>query len=440
MEPTTGIEPVTHGLRYRCSTAELRRLFSRLFYTFQKTLEQTFWLIFAIVLLLSSKDIPPHSSRRIALLECDLMERDTAFVWSYSNVLTRKRYDMLIDRFGSLEEAVTHIDLPLLRMLGCREQSAMGALNRLDTFDPAAYAAALDKHSIIMITWEDSAYPAVLREIADPPVFLYYKGSLDILNSPCIACVGTRDMTPYGKRVTEYFVPSFVQSGLVTVSGLALGIDAEVAEESLRTGGKTVAVLGHGLGKIYPSAHTKLAKRIVDEGGLLLSEFPLDLPPDTYTFPARNRIIAGLTLGTVVLEAGSKSGALITADLALEYGREVFAVPGQIFDPHVEGCHQLIAAGAHLAVAPEDILREIGIVVPTEGPVAPPSSDDPDEQRLIDALTTMPQSVSDLIEKAALDAAVINAQLTMLELQGYAKNTGGGMWVCTSIGKRNAGG
>jgi DNA processing protein len=197
-----------------------------------------------------------------------------------------------------------------------------------------------------MIRVADDVYPTQLKTIDDPPIFLYYKGSLEITKQPCIAAIGTRTMSAYGDRVTEAFVPPLVRAGMVTVSGLAYGIDAAVAKETLLAGGNTIAVLGHGLGMISPKAHRMLADDIVTHGGLLLSEFPLDVRPDKYTFPARNRIIAGLSLGALILEATEDSGSLITADLALDYNRDVFAVPGNVFDPNYAGCHALIRKGS----------------------------------------------------------------------------------------------
>ncbi|MDP6561898.1 MAG: DNA-processing protein DprA [Candidatus Peribacteraceae bacterium] len=362
------------------------------------------------------------------------MNTDTALIFSWLNVLNIKRFNALKEKFGSLDEALGHIDQDLLKNLGCQEETIFGALNRMDECDPGSYQAELTKRSISLITIEDAEYPARLKQIADPPVFLYYKGSLDILSEPTIACVGKREMSTYGLRVVDQFIPAFINGGVVTVSGLATGIDAAVAKESIRSNGKTVAVVGHGLADIYPAANRGLAKEIIENGGLILSEFPLDHPADKYTFPARNRIIAGLSLGTVVLEAGEGSGACITAELALDYGRDVFAVPGQIFDAHYSGCHQLIARGqAKLAQSPEDVMTEIGIVTSVEtrhgASLQKYNPVDSDEEIIMQVLTTMPQSTSDLVEKAQLDMAVINAKLTMLELNGVVKNVGNGMWV-----------
>jgi len=351
--------------------------------------------------------------------------------WSWLNVLTKKRYDALCEAYGSLEAALPHVNKQLLRGLGCREETVPRVLNRLQSFDVHTCTTQLQKRGLCVISIEDPDYPDLLRHIGDPPVFLSYKGDLGLLQQPCIAAVGTRKMSSYGKRVTELLIPALVRAGLVTVSGLAYGIDTQVARETLAAYGRTVAVLGHGLGSLYPKSNTSLAEEIIEKGGLLLSEFPLDAPPDTYTFPARNRIIAGLSKGTLVLEAGEGSGALITADLALEYGRDVFAVPGQIFQTHVAGCHSYIAQGrAKLVAKASDILEDFGVTTTADTvkkPLYVPQNDT--EAVLLHVLTAMPQSAGDLQERSGLSAAQTNATLTILELAGVAKNTGNGLWV-----------
>ena len=351
--------------------------------------------------------------------------------WSWLNVLTKKRYDPLLEAYGSLEEALNQLNQQVLKALGCRDETVLSVLNRLSEFDPQAYEKELAKRNLSVLSIEDEAYPSLLQQIADPPIFLYYKGDLDVLDQTCLALVGTRDMTSYGKRVTEMLVPDLVRAGLVTISGLAYGIDTQVAKETLAAGGRTVAVLGHGLGSLHPRSNVKLAEDILEKGGLIVSEFPLDAPPDKYTFPARNRIIAGLSKGTVVLEAGEGSGALITADLALEYGREVFAVPGQIFDPHTAGCHSYIAQGrAKLVSSAADILEDFGVVMSPKSLQSSsyvPQNDA--EKAVLKALTTMPQSAGDLQERSGLQTATISSTLTMMELSGAAKNTGNGLWI-----------
>lgn len=357
------------------------------------------------------------------------MDRTTALTWSWLNVLNAKRLEALLHVYGDLTKALKHIDEELLQELGCRQDTVLATLNRLEEFDPEAYERELKKRDLSFVTIEDDAYPARLKDIPDAPVFLYWRGNLSVLEQPCLALVGTREMSDYGQRVTEEFVPKIVQAGFVTVSGLALGIDAAVARETMAAGGKTVAVLGHGLGKIYPQENARLAEDIIENGGLYLSEFPLDEKGGKYTFPARNRIIAGLSLGTVVLEAPLGSGALITADLALDYGREVFVVPGPIFDPHYAGSHQMLSKGhAKLVGSVADIFSELGVVSPQSAPMTydPRSAG---EAALLAVLSSLPQTADALMERSGLPAAQIAATLTMMELNGAVKQAGHGQWV-----------
>ena len=357
------------------------------------------------------------------------MDRRTALTWSALNILTKKRYEALLKVYTSLDEALEHLNEEMLRSLGYRDETIYKVLLRLEEFDLKRYEEELHRRGVSLWTIDDSSYPRLLREIPDPPVFLYTRGDRPICLQPCIALVGTRKMSLYGKRVAQEFTSAFVHAGVVTVSGLAQGIDAEVAQETLRCGGRTVAVLGHGLGMIYPAGHRELAEHIVEGGGLLLTEYALDTEPTKHTFPERNRIIAGLSLGTVVVEAPEDSGAMITARLALEDNREVFAVPGQIFDENSRGCHVLMTRGhAHVAMDPQEVLREVGIVLSDAGEKTDYVPTDTSEGKIWEALTSMPQKVDDIVERTALDPATISAKLTVLELAGVARNTGGGMW------------
>lgn len=350
-------------------------------------------------------------------------------LWSFLGILTKERFEALLEVFGDLEHASRHVGADLLRNLGCRQETVLRVLQQLENFREDDYERKLMEKGIDLVSLHDARYPRLLRDIADAPVFLHVRGDLSILDQACVALVGTRTMSLYGKRVVESFVAPLVQAGVVTVSGLAHGVDALVAEETMKNGGKTVAVLGHGLGKIYPRRNTLLAEEIVAKGGLLVSEFPLDFPPDTYTFPARNRIIAGLSLATVVLEAPGDSGAIITAVQAFGYGRDVFAVPGQIFDLQYAGTHALVLRNqARLVTSPQEILQELGIVASEEGMSGyRPST--PEEEKLFQVLTTMPQPVDLLVERSGLSAAQISSALTMMELSGGAKNIGAGSWV-----------
>ncbi|MBI2117396.1 DNA-protecting protein DprA [Candidatus Peregrinibacteria bacterium] len=358
------------------------------------------------------------------------MDHRTALTWSSLNILTKKRYEALLKVYASLDEALEHLNEEMLRSLQCRDETVYKVLLCLEEFDLKRYEEELHRLGVSLCTMDDPSYPRLLREIPDPPVFLYTKGDISICSQPCIALVGTRRMSLYGKRTAQEFTSAFVRAGVVTVSGLAQGIDAEVARETIRSGGRTIAVLGHGLGMIYPAGHKELAAQIVESGGLLLSEYALDTEPTQHTFPERNRIIAGLSLGTVVLEAPEDSGAMITARLALEDNREVFAVPGQIFDENARGCHALITRGqAHIATDPADVLREVGIVASEGGWRTGYVPADSHEGKVWEVLTSMPQKLDDIVERTALDPATIGAKLTVLELAGVAKNVGGGMWV-----------
>ncbi len=359
------------------------------------------------------------------------MQLDVALQWSWMNVLTKKRYDALCERFGDLDTAMKHLSVELLSELGCKQETIFLAMNRLEELSPAEHQKELEKRGLRLISIEDEDYPSALRTVDDPPIFLFIRGDLSILTEPCLAMVGTREMSEYGKRVVGFLTPEIVGAGIVTVSGLAQGIDGEVARETIAQGGKTVAVVGHGLGMMYPKAHERLAEEIINNGGLILSEFPLDIRPDKHTFPARNRIIAALSLGTIVLEAAIDSGSLITADLALGYGRDVFAVPGPIFDPNYAGCHQLIVQGqAKLVRTAQDVFDEMGIV----HHVLPSSQeenmgDNPDERTILSSLTSLPKTVDDLSEQTSMNVGSITSILTILELRGIVKNIGGGKWV-----------
>jgi len=358
------------------------------------------------------------------------MTPETTLLWWWLNILNKKRYDLLIAKFGTLDDALPNISAELLRELGCQEATVREIFLRLEEFDPARYLREMKKRDVQLISIEDDAYPPILKTIPDGPVFLSYRGDLSILDQPLIALVGTRDMTPYGKRVAGDFTTDMAHAGVVTVSGLALGIDAEVARETLKAGGKTISVLGGGLASIYPKEHETLAENIVKAGGLLLSEFPLEMEPARFSFPSRNRIIAGLSMGTVVLEAPEKSGAIITAELALDYNRSVFAVPGPIFEPRNAGCNRLIMRGeAKLVSSAKDVLEEVGMIASIRAETISFAPSNPLEESVWKVLTSMPQAMDDLVTKTGLGAGEISGTLTILELQGVVKNVGGGQWV-----------
>ena len=358
------------------------------------------------------------------------MLRESGLLWWHLGILTKKRYELLLARFGDLDTPLTILGEELLRELRVRDDIMRQTLERAVEFSIEHLEARMHKAGIGLVTWEDDWYPLALREIPDPPMFLSYRGDLAILNGQLLALIGTRRMTHYGRRVTNAFVEDIVRAGMITVSGLAIGIDTRVAEETLRVHGKTVAVLGHGLALIATPERQGLADKIVETGGLLLSESPLTQQGSVYSYPARNRIIAGLSKGTVVLEAPLGSGAIITADLALEYNRDVFAVPGQIFDPNYAGCHRLLASGhGHLVTSAEEVLRELGYVTGAKRstPSYEPQSDQ--ERTLYNLISGLPKSIDELVEESRMPASIVGYVLTMLQLAGAANNIGSNKWI-----------
>lgn len=357
------------------------------------------------------------------------MTPETALFWWWLGILTRRRYDALISAYGDLDSALVEMSPNMLMSLGLKGSAVAEIFKRIEKFNPEKVQKTMRGRNVGLLTLEDPGYPQNLLQAPDAPTFLSYRGNIDLLQSPLIALVGTRGMTPYGKRVVERFVPPLVRAGCVTVSGLALGVDAEIAKETIAHGGKTIAVLGHGLSSIYPRSNERLADEILENGGLLVSEFPLDLPPSKYTFPARNRIIAGLSLATIVCEAPEGSGSVITAELALEYNRDVYAVPGPIFETQCAGCHRLIVQGhAKLACDATDVLRDLGMVASSDTPIRYDAMN-PEEEQVLALLTGMPQTMDTLSERTGLPAPVLGSTLTVMELAGAVRNIGGGQWV-----------
>ena len=283
-----------------------------------------------------------------------------------------------------------------------------------------------------VLTLADANYPALLLESADPPLLLYALGRIDLLQSPSVAVVGSRDATPQGKDNARAFANQISQAGLTIVSGLALGIDGAAHEGALEGRGSTIAVVGTGLDRVYPRRHHDLARRIA-ESGLLISEYALGTPPLAHHFPQRNRIISGLARATLVVEATLQSGSLITARLALESGRDVYAVPGSIHAPQSRGCHSLIKQGAKLVESAQDVLEEFDLPVmilrptdsagtasatavnPTEAASNPQTKE---VQRVLDAMGYDPVGLDALIDRTGCSAPELNVRLLDLELNG----------------------
>lgn len=266
-----------------------------------------------------------------------------------------------------------------------------------------------------ILTLADAAYPRALLDIADPPCVLYVRGKLALLQKRGVAVVGSRNATPQGLQTAEAFARALASHGQCIVSGLALGIDAAAHRGALAAHGETVAVIGTGADRIYPARNKALALAIVEQGAVV-SEFPLGTPAIAANFPRRNRIISGLARGVLVVEAAPESGSLITARLAAEQGREVFAIPGSIHSPVARGCHKLIKQGAKLVETAADVLEELGSFVDQPlPPLAPPPGD---EHPLLAALGHDPCSLDDLAERSGQPAGQLLPELLLLELSG----------------------
>lgn len=279
-----------------------------------------------------------------------------------------------------------------------------------------------------ILTLADAAYPQALLEAADPPVLIYAKGRLEMLNRPSLAIVGSRNATKQGEATAEAFAAHLSAAGLTIVSGLALGIDAAAHRGGLGGRGSTIAVIGTGADRIYPSGNEALARRIA-EGGIILSEFPLGTPAIAANFPRRNRIIAGMGRGCLVVEAAERSGSLITARLAAEAGREVFAIPGSIHSPLSKGCHKLIRQGAKLVETASDILEELRWEsAVTNTPSVATLPEDPEAKRLLQAMGYDPCNLDALLERTGLTADQLLAMLLPLELDGHVAQLPGGRY------------
>jgi DNA processing protein len=317
-----------------------------------------------------------------------------------------------------------------LRQLGVREK-AISVLKK-EGWKKAVEEEKekLKKAGIEVITYQDKRYPFLLKEIYDPPVLLYLKGNADLLNTYSLAIVGTRQATFYGIKTATRLSMQLSEFGLTIVSGLARGIDTAAHKGCLKAGGKTIGVLGCGLDIIYPKENAKLYAEIIEKDGAIISEFPPATPPLASHFPARNRIISGLSLGVVVVEAALKSGSLITARLALEQGREVFAVPGPADSAYSHGTHALIKQGAKLVETAADILEELPVKIKEkkkEDKKFLPSLD-PLTEKVLSFVQT-PRYLDEIVLSLREDPAKISAKLTMLELQGLIKQLPGKQYV-----------
>ena len=364
---------------------------------------------------------------------------DTKFWVALSRIpqLGTVRFRRLESHFGKLENA-WNAGFNELKAAGLENRSAQEVVAAKNNSSPDDEMAALEHAGITAVTWNEPGYPPRLKEIADPPAVLYYKGTLLPVDDRSVAIVGTRSPTTYGREAAAALSRGLAETGVTVVSGLALGIDGVAHRTALESGGRTIAVLAGGLDRVYPKEHTGLFKKIQEQGAVV-SEQPLGVRPDPRSFPRRNRLISGVSLGSVVIEAAEGSGARWTVYHALDQDREVFCVPGSIFSPASDFTNRMIKEGAKLVAGVSDILEELNIAEVTQGVKVPgPSSmdspeqlrlaaadeDEPEEAALLAQLTDAPVHIDELRRSSGLPITSVSSTLTMLELKGKVKQVG----------------
>lgn len=355
------------------------------------------------------------------------------------------RVRRLLERFESPQVILKANHRDLVTVPGIGEEMAGQIRDWENLIDLAEEKRRIADHGISLVTLDDTNYPAALRTIHDPPFLLYMKGTLRPGDAAAIGVVGSRRTTHYGKEQTKKLSYQLARAGFCIISGLARGIDTAAHEAALAAKGRTIAVLGSGIGNVYPPENQSLADRIA-ENGAVLSEFPVLYVPDKQSFPLRNRIVAGLSQGLLVVEAPARSGALITANQALEQGRTVFAVPGPIDRPTSEGCHRLIQQGATLVCGAQDVIDELGMEInslglefepeprhmgrseaPSSGPEKPKRQIELSEieRQILVELEQGNATIDSLAEATESLASKVSATLLQLELKSLVKQLPG---------------
>ena len=370
------------------------------------------------------------------------MSNDTKFWVALSRVpqLGTVKFRRLVSYFGILENA-WNAGFKELKAAGIEDRLAQEIVAAKNNSSPDDEMAALERAGVTAVTWNDLGYPSRLKEIADPPPVLFYKGTRLASDDRSVAIVGTRSPTTYGREAAAVLSRGLVQAGLTVVSGLALGIDGVAHRAALENGGRTIAVMAGGLDGVYPKDHTALFGQ-VQEQGAVVSEQALGVRPDSRSFPRRNRLISGMSLGSLVIEAAEGSGARHTVYHALDQDREVFCVPGSIFSPASDFTNRMIKEGAKLVMGVTDILEELNMVeaapkvgkskktlnalenVPEQLSFATADDDFPEEQALLSRLTDAPLHIDDIQRSTGLPIASVSSTLTMLELKGKIKQVG----------------
>ena len=331
----------------------------------------------------------------------------------------------LLGAFGDLEPAWRASE-GQLRDIGFDVRAIESLRETRQTLDLDRLVGLVEASGAHVLTWDNSDYPSLLRQIPAAPPVIFVRGGFEPVDQWAVAIVGTRRLSAYGRLVAHDLATGLARNGITIVSGLARGIDGVAHRAALEADGRTIAVMGCGIDRVYPPEHRDLAHAIVAGQGAIVTDFPLGTEPSSANFPARNRLISGLSLGVVVIEAGERSGALITARFALEQDREVFAVPGNINSPVSVGTNRLIQQGAKLVMGIEDILEELNLRMASEQAAAQVVlPDSAEEAALLSQLSTQPLHVDDLGRLTGMPSYLISSTLTMMELKGMVQQVGG---------------
>ena len=349
------------------------------------------------------------------------------------------RVHQLLDHFGEAPAILSASQSQLLQVRGIGQETAAAIANWEKSVDLGGELKRISEFGCHVLIQSDADYPELLRQIYDPPIVLYVKGSLTERDKNSVAMVGSRMTTHYGIETARKLAYQLAYLGVTVVSGGARGIDTAAHQGALSGGGRTVAILGTGINLIFPPENAELFERIAAHGAVV-TQFPFNRNADKQSFPIRNRIVAGMTLGTVVVEANLTSGALITANMAVEYGRQVFAVPGRIDSPRSKGCHELIKKGAKLCEGAVDILSEFEYLFPKtnrppgagETGVLPALNLSENEQMVYDALSQEESDIDEVIRRSGLPASAVSVALLNLEMKRLIRQLPGKLFVRNS--------
>lgn len=353
--------------------------------------------------------------------------RDSRVYWIALNQIPgigAVRFQNLLDYFeGDLERA-WNADLLELQAAGLSGRVTDNLINARNRLNLDGLWKRVENSGCTVLTWNDTNYPRRLRQISQPPPVIYCAGDYLEEDELAVAIVGTRRVTAYGKAVTEELASALARQRVTVVSGLARGVDAVAHQAALSAGGRTIAVLGSGVDNIYPPEHRNLAERITHSGALI-SDYALGTAPESSNFPPRNRIISGLSMVIVVIEAGETSGALITASFAADQGRDVLAVPGNITSPNSKGTNKLIRDGARPYLSVDDVIEALNLETVDAKKLARKTLPmDDQERKIIDVIKANPMTIDEIAIQADLPVQSVSASLSMMELKGYVRNTG----------------